>query len=191
MLLLPFYMQDVLRLTPSFMGLVFLAAPIFTIGLAPAIGQLADRIGPRLPASIGVAMTTGAVLVGTMLRIDSHWLWTAALMALMGIGQGFFNPSNQMALIGAVPREYRGFATGMVQMVFGLASLLGTALGTVLLTVAFRYATGRPDAAPSAGQAVPFVFAMNVTFACCLTLTATAFVASLLRGPKAAEVNVP
>ena len=31
--LMPFYLQDVLRLSPSFMGLVFLAAPVFTIAL--------------------------------------------------------------------------------------------------------------------------------------------------------------
>jgi MFS family permease len=187
MLLLPFYMQDVLHQSASFMGLVFLAAPVFTISLAPLTGHLTDRIGPRLPTGIGVLMTTGAVLVGTLLRTDSHWALPAALMAFMGLGQGFFNPANQMALIGAVPREYRGFATGMVQMIFGLGSLLGTALGSVLLTVMFRYASGLPDAAPNAQQAGPFVFAMNATCAACLVLMAVAFVASLLRGPTSAR----
>jgi EmrB/QacA subfamily drug resistance transporter len=186
-LVLPFYMQDVLHHSASFMGLVFLAAPVFTITLAPIVGQLTDRIGARIPAAIGVTMTTAAVLVGTSLGRDSHWLWPAALMALAGIGQGFFNTSNQTALIGSVPRDYRGFATGMVQMVFGLGALLGTALGTVLLTVMFRYATGVPDAVPTAQQPVPFVFAMNATFAVCLALTATAFVSSLLRGAPGAR----
>jgi MFS family permease len=182
MLLLPFYMQDVLHHSASFMGLILLVAPIFTISLAPLIGHLTDRIGPRLPTAIGVLMSTGAVVVGTLLRTDSHWLLPAALMAFMGLGQGFFNPANQMALIGAVPREYRGFATGMVQMVFGLGAMFGTALGGVLLTVWFRYATGLPNATPNAQQAMPFVFAMNATFAVCLVLTAVAFVSSLLRG---------
>ena len=182
-LLLPFYMQDVLHHSASFMGLVFLAAPVFTITLAPIIGQLTDRIGARVPASIGVLMTSGALLVGTRLGVDSHWALPTFLMALTGLGQGFFNTSNQTALIGSVPREYRGFATGMVQMLFGLGSLFGTALGTLLLTVFFRYTSGIPDASPSPQQAMPFVFAMNATFAGCLVLTATAFVSSLLRGP--------
>jgi len=182
-LLLPFYMQDVLHESPSFMGVVFLFAPVFTVSLAPLVGPLADRIGPRIPTSIGVLMNTGALLVGTQLGETSHWLRPAALMALAGLGQGFFNPSNQMALIGAVPRTYRGFATGMVQMVFGLGTLLGTALGSTLLTMMFRYGTGRPGATPDAQQAGSFVFAMNATFAVCLGLTAIAFVVSLLRGP--------
>ena len=184
-LVLPFYMQDVLHHSASFMGLVFLAAPVFTITLAPIVGQLTDRIGARIPASIGVLMMTAALLVGTRLGVDSHWMLPVVLMALTGLGQGFFNTSNQTALIGSVPREYRGFATGMVQMLFGLGSLFGTALGTLLLTVFFRYTTGIPDASPSPQQAMPFVFAMNATFAGCVALTATAFVSSLLRGSAA------
>jgi MFS family permease len=190
-LLLPFYMQDVLHESPSFMGVVFLFAPVFTVSLAPLVGPLADRIGPRIPTSIGVLMNTGALLVGTQLGETSHWLRPAALMALAGLGQGFFNPSNQMALIGAVPRTYRGFATGMVQMVFGLGTLLGTALGSALLTMMFRYGTGRPDATPDAQQAGPFVFAMDATFAVCLGLTAIALAVSLLRGPATAAPESP
>ena len=57
--LMPFYIQDVLHLAPSFMGLIFLAAPVFTITFAIVSGQLTDRIGPRIPASIGVIMTMG------------------------------------------------------------------------------------------------------------------------------------
>jgi EmrB/QacA subfamily drug resistance transporter len=188
-LLLPFYMQDVLHESPSFMGVVFLFAPIFTISLAPLVGPLADRVGPRIPTSIGVLMNAGALLVGTQLGVTSPWLLPAALMALVGLGQGFFNPSNQMALIGAVPREYRGFATGMVQMVFGLGGLLGTALGTALLTMMFRYRTGLGDVRPDAGNAAPFVFAMDATFAVCVGLTAIALVVSLLRGPAPASAS--
>src|SRR5262245_9523514 len=43
--LLPFYIQDVLHHSPSFMGLLFLSAPVLTISLAPVAGQLTDRIG--------------------------------------------------------------------------------------------------------------------------------------------------
>ena len=189
MLLLPFYMQDVLHQSPSFMGLIFLAAPIFTITLAPIVGLLTDRIGPRIPATIGVLMTSGGFVVGMALRTDSHWLMPAALMALTGLGQGFFNTANQTAIIASVPREYRGFATGMVQMLFGLGSLLGTSLGTVLLTVMFRYAVGRADLAPSAAEPVAFVLAMNATHAVCLGLTLVALASSLMRG--GARIGAP
>jgi MFS family permease len=188
---LPFYMQEVLHQSPSLMGLIFLSAPVFTVALAAGAGQLTDRVGPRIPASIGVLLSAGAFVVGALLRADSPWLVPAVVMAFMGLGQAFFNTPNQTAIITSVPREYRGFATGMVQMVFGLGSLLGISLAGVLLTAAFRHATGLPDATPSPAHPGPFVAAMNATFAACAVLMGGALVASLMRGGRAAPAAAP
>ena len=182
--LLPFYIQDVLRYSPSFMGLLFLSAPVLTISLAVLAGHLTDRVGPRLPASIGLAMITAAFAIGVGLKVDSPWLLPALLLACTGIGQGFFNTPNQTAIIGSVPREYRGFATGLVQMLFGLGSLLGISLGGALLTQAFRHYSGIPDATPSAEAPGPFVAAMSATYAACFVLMLVALATSLMRGGR-------
>ena len=182
--LLPFYIQDVLRYSPSFMGLLFLSAPVLTISLAVLAGHLTDRVGPRLPASIGLAMITAAFAIGVGLKVDSPWLLPALLLACTGIGQGFFNTPNQTAIIGSVPREYRGFATGLVQMLFGLGSLLGISLGGALLTQAFRHYSGISDATPSAEAPGPFVAAMSATYAACFVLMLLALATSLMRGGR-------
>ena len=180
--LMPFYLQDVLHLSPSFMGLIFLAAPVFTIALATVSGQLTDRIGPRIPASIGVLLTMGAFIIGVFLKTDSPWMLPTALMGLMGLGSGLFNTPNQTAIIGSVPREYRGFATGIVQTVFGVGSLLGISLGGSLLTVMFRHYSGILDARPSADHPLAFVSSMNAIYLGCLALLCVALAASLMRG---------
>jgi MFS family permease len=180
--LLPFYIQDVLHLSASFMGVLFLAAPVATIAFAIVSGQVTDRIGPQIPAAIGVIMTMAAYAVGIVLGADSHWIWPAVLMGLAGLGSGFFNTPNQTAIVGSVPKAYRGFAAGMVQMMFGVGSLLGISLATVVLTAMFRYKTGIPDARPSAEDPVAFVFAMNGTYLVCVVLGAVALAASLMRG---------
>jgi fucose permease len=122
-----------------------------------------------------------------LLQVDSHWMLAALLVASTGIGQGFFNTPNQTAIIASVPREYRGFATGLVQMSFGVGSLLGISLGGALLTLMFRYYAGLPDATPSAALPGPFVAAMRATYAVCLLLMAVALVSSLLRGSRRIE----
>ena len=180
--LMPFYIQDVLHFAPSFMGLIFLAAPVFTIGLATVSGQLTDRIGPRAPASIGVLATMGAFAIGLFLSMDSHWILPTLMLGLVGVGSGFFNTPNQAAIIGSVPREYRGFATGMVQTIFGISALFGISLGGMLLTLAFRYYSGVADATPSAEHPGAFVAAMNVTYFACLVLMIVALLASFMRG---------
>jgi MFS family permease len=180
--LLPFYIQDVLHLSASFMGLLFLSAPILTIGLAPVSGHLTDRIGPRIPASIGLVATMIAFVLGTMLRVESHWMLATVLLICTGIGQGFFNTANQTAIIASVPREYRGFAAGMVQTVFGISSLLGITLGGALLTVMFQHYSGIPGARPDADHPHAFVASMNAIYLVCLALVALALAFSLLRG---------
>lgn len=189
--LLPFYIQDVLHYSPSIMGILFLSAPVLTIGLAPLAGSLTDRIGPRAPASIGLAVVMGGFAIGTVLRVDSHWALPALLLACNGIGQGFYNTSNQTAIIGSVPRHYRGFATGLVQMAFGLGSLLGISLGGALLTVLFRRYAGLADATPTAELPEPFVAAMNATYAVCFVLIGLAVLASLMRGARPVAAAEP
>jgi EmrB/QacA subfamily drug resistance transporter len=189
--LMPFYVQDVLHLSPSFVGLIFLAAPVFTISLATVSGRLTDSMGPRIPASIGVVVTAGAFATGFLLRVDSHWLLPTALMGLTGLGSGFFNTPNQTAIIGSVPREYRGFATGMVQMMFGTGSLLGISLGAVLLTVFFRHYSGLPDVRPSADHPAAFVTSMHAIYLVCVALMLVALAASFMRGGSRVEAAAP
>ncbi len=76
-------------------------------------------------------------------------------MIFTGLGTGFFNTANQAALVGSVPREYRGFATGMVQTVFGVGSLLGISLAGLLMTSAFRHYTGTAGLAPTPDEPAP------------------------------------
>jgi len=188
--LLPFYIQDILHRSPSFMGLLFLSAPILTISLAVLAGHLTDRLGPRLPASIGLSMIMGAFAIGVGLRVDSHWSVPALLLACTGVGQGFFNTPNQTAIIGSVPRAYRGFAAGLVQMLFGLGSLIGISLGGALLTQMFRHYAGAPDATPTAAEPLAFVSAMNATYAVCLLLMLGAVFTSLMRGGRRVQAAV-
>ncbi len=45
--LLPFYLQNVLLLSPSFIGLLFMVPSIMTVVLAPFSGTMADRFRPQ------------------------------------------------------------------------------------------------------------------------------------------------
>src|SRR4030095_16158335 len=83
--LLPFYLQDVLGLKPSFIGLLFVSAPIFTVTLSPLVGWAVDKVGPRLPATIGISFLAGAGFVGSYLRTDSHWLFAVLVLCLWGL----------------------------------------------------------------------------------------------------------
>ncbi|HEY2989101.1 MAG TPA: MFS transporter [Candidatus Binatia bacterium] len=180
--LLPFYLQGVLGLSASFMGLIFLAPPVFTVSLSAVGGHMADKLGPRVPTTIGVLASLAAVVIGAMLQVDSHWVWPTTMLALTGIGTAFFNSANQAAILGSAPKEHRGLANGMVHTGFELGHMLGVSLGGLLLAMAFEHFSGTPGAAPSAENPPAFVKSMNTSYVAASLITLIALVTSLMRG---------
>jgi MFS family permease len=181
---LPFYLQEILHLSPSFMGVLFMSAPIFTVSLAPFSGHIADRIGPRIPATAGVVVFGTSILLGAILKTNSHWLLPAAMLALSGLGTGLFNAPNHGAMISSVPRQHRGFANGALQLGFNLGHLFGISLGSFLMTITFQLHTGQKIEAPTTDNPAAFVWSLNYTYVISLIFIAIALVTSAMRGPK-------
>ena len=183
---LPFYLQDVLGLTPTFIGLLFISAPIFTVTLSPLVGWAVDKVGARLPATAGILFLTCSAFYASYLRPDSHWLSAVVVLALWGLATALFFTANHTAMITSVPPQHRGVATGAIYVVFGLGTTIGVSLGTLLLTAAFRHYTGDPGATPSAANPEMFVRAMNFSFMIGGFMALVAMLCSGLRGKEKA-----
>jgi EmrB/QacA subfamily drug resistance transporter len=183
---LPFYLQDILHLSPSFMGLLFISAPIFTVTLSPLAGWVADKIGPRLPSTTGILFLVLAAFIGGFLHADSHWISAVIVLALWGLATALFYPPNHAAMIGSVPVQNRGVATGAIYVLFGLGSTFGISMGTLLLTAAFRYYSGDASATPTPANPVVFVSAMNFTFFAAAIMGLLAMACSAMRGKQEA-----
>jgi len=183
--LLPFYLQNVLFLSPSFIGLLFMVPPIITVILAPLSGTMADRFGPRLPASFGILFLIISLVLGYFFQTNSHWLLPTSMIALGAITNGFFNPANSKAMISMMPREHRGFATAVNHVVFGMGNVLGVAIGGFLMTAAFEVHTGLSGVSLTTDNPVGFVAALNTTFLAVVGLSLLGLVTSLARGNRA------
>jgi EmrB/QacA subfamily drug resistance transporter len=184
---LPFYLQDVLHLTPTFIGLLFVSAPIFTVTLSPLVGWAVDRMGPRLPATVGITFLAAAGFFGSFLRPNSHWIVAVGVLALWGLATALFFTSNHTAMINSVPDQHRGVATGAIYVVFGLGTTIGVSLGTLLLTAAFRYYSGDPVATPTPSNPTIFVKAMNFSFVTGAFMALVAMFCSAMRGKREAQ----
>jgi MFS family permease len=160
----PFYLQDVLRLSPTFMGVIFLAPSLLSMVLSPVSGAMTDRIGARFLLIMGVLILMAAFVIGANLRADSHWIWPTILLALTGIGSAFFNTPSQAVMIGSLPKEHWGIAIGIINGIFGLGHMLGISLSGIFLTLAFRYYSGNPLTTPNPADSPLFVASMSVTY---------------------------
>lgn len=181
MFALPFYLQEVLSLSPAFMGLLFIAGPIFTMTVSPLGGHLADKVGSYLPATAGLALLIGGSAIGMALRPDSHWLTPTLILAVGGLGLALFYPQNHATMIGSVPREHRGVATGALFMTFGLGNAIGISMGSFLLTLFFRLLSAERAATPTPEMAEAFVGALRYTFAGITAIALCAMISSSLR----------
>ncbi len=187
--LLPFYLQEVLHLSPTFMGVLFMSAPIFTVTLAPISGHVADRIGPKIPATAGLVMMICSILVGILLRPNSHWSLPALMLAFGGLGNGLFNAPNHGAIMGSVPKVNRGFANGSIQVSFNIGHMIGISFATFIMTMLYQIYTGETGGATTDNPQA-FVASLNFTFMVALGIMTFALVTSLLRGKKQEEAPI-
>lgn len=160
----PFYLQDVLKLSPTFIGIIFLAPSLLSMVLSPVSGAMTDRIGARFLLITGLLFLMAAFLIGANLRADSHWILPTILLALTGIGAAFFNVPSQAVMVSSLPREHWGTAIGILNAIFGLGQMLGISLTGIFLTLAFRFYSGDPGTTPNPGDTQVFVASMNVTY---------------------------
>ena len=192
MFVTPFYLQDVLKLSPTFMGIIFLAPSLLSMVLSPVSGAVTDRIGARFLLIMGVLFLMIAFLIGANLRPDSHWLLPTILLALMGIGSAFFNTPSQAVMVSSLPKEHWGIAIGIINAIFGLGQMLGISLSGIFLTLAFRFYSGNPERSPDPTDTQVFVASMNVTYLFALGISLIPLLTAIkMRRPFERYSNVP
>jgi MFS family permease len=109
---LPLHGYD-FEVTPLWAGIFMLPLTTGFLVAGPISGILSDRLGARLFATTGM-LVFGASFVGLMLLPVNFTYWMfAALLAINGIGVGMFGAPNTSSIMGSVPPERRGVASGM------------------------------------------------------------------------------
>jgi MFS family permease len=132
--LLPFYLIQGRGLNPAQAGLVLTAQPLVMAIAAPISGTLSDRIGSRLPATLGMLILAAAMLMLAQIGPQTPWAYVAGGLALAGLGTGIFISPNSSALLGAAPRNRQGIASGLLATARNVGMVLGIGLAGAILT---------------------------------------------------------
>ncbi|QFT63364.1 MFS transporter [Roseivivax sp. THAF30] len=134
---LPMVMIGVWGVTEVLAALAFVPLSIFISTLSPYMGRLAGQIGPRWPIAIGSALVALAY-GGLALTAPLQAFWSAVIpaMALAGLGMACVVAPLSTAVMGAVPGDQTGTASGINNAVTRVAGLVAVALsGAVAATV--------------------------------------------------------
>lgn len=130
--LLPYIRND-FSLTYTQVGWLVLAYNL-TYGLSQLPGGwLADRLGPRIMLTIGVA---GVAVVGLLIGLSQTYIILALFLVLLGIAGGGYHPSASPLVSASVEPKHRGRALGIHQIggtgSFFLAPLIAAGIASFL-----------------------------------------------------------
>jgi EmrB/QacA subfamily drug resistance transporter len=126
--LMPFFLIQGRGDSPARAGLILTALPLVMAVAAPFSGLLSDRIGTRIPATVGMAIFTLGLLLLAGLHRHSSVGEIACFLAVAGLGTGVFISPNNSALMGAAPRERQGIASGVRATARNLGNMVGIAM---------------------------------------------------------------
>jgi EmrB/QacA subfamily drug resistance transporter len=133
--ILPFFLQNILEFSPSKVGMLIFPVALTVMVMAPLGGRFSDRVGVRIPATVGLIITALTVFSFTMLKpgaSDLNILWR---QIILGIGISLFNPANNSAIIGSLPRERVGLASSFLALSRNLGMVIGIAFAEMVIAL--------------------------------------------------------
>ncbi len=153
-------------------GWIMLSQPLMQAVLAPLAGRLSDRVGSRVLATTGMALTAvGMVLLGSM-PVDAGLPQIIASLAVVGVGLASFSAPNTSAVMGSVDRRQLSLAgaflgtmraTGMALSVAILGGIAASQLGRVGGRLLFSH--GSDDGLGAIGALAVVDFATGYSYA--------------------------
>lgn len=182
MFLMPFYLQQLKGLPPSKAGMMLIPMPIVMMIVAPISGALSDRFDVRYISTTGMGLISAGIFLLSRLRLDSSDFYIMAVLALTGLGSGLFQTPNNSAIMGSVPGNRRGIASGMLATMRNIGMVLGVAVSGAIFSSRRNYLE---TTLASGSQA--FLGALSFTFTVAALLAAVAVLTSMARGTSRQE----
>ena len=184
--LITMYLQGVRGLSP--LDGALLLVPGYLVGsvIGPIAGRLADRLGPVIPATAGIAVQIVAMLLYFTLGLTTPLWVVSAISIVNGIGGGGFFPANNAAVMKAAPRQAFGVASGILRtfsnvgMVFSFSTALLVAAHALSRGLAFAIFVGKAVVSGPAG--IAFLRGIHASLLASVAALVVAAILSGLRG---------
>ncbi len=175
-IILPFYLQDVIKFSPQNAGLMLMIYPLILSVVAPISGHLSDKIGSELLTFIGLLTSSGGLIMMSTLKENSSLISMLIFIGIISVGMGIFQSPNNSLIMSSVSRDKLGIAGSINALVRNLGMICGIALATTMLysrmssIIGYRvtnYVEGRGDA---------FIYGMKAVYltAGCISLVGAA-----------------
>ena len=181
-ILMPFYMDEILGYSPEHMGMVFVAIPLVMALVAPVSGWISDRTNSFLLSSLGMAVSCLALFLLGNLDQDATFFDIVTRMGMIGLGMGLFQSPNNSIVMGSVPKNRLGIAGGMLGMVRNLGMVTGIAISGAVFTSGLH-----SNQAAGLVYEAAFLGGFHDAFMVAAVICSVGVITSLMRGKSGKE----
>ena len=136
-ILLPFFLQEILKYNALVTGLLILPYSVTLSFIAPIAGRLSGKYGSRQLTIAGPILYCIALLLFTIYNKNVAMWQIVFASGLMGIGNGLFQSPSNNAIMTSVQKHEVGIASGILALSRNMGNILGVAV-TITLFETFR-----------------------------------------------------
>lgn len=182
------YLQGIRGFDPLDAALLLIPGYIISSLLAPKMGKLSDRIGPRTVSATGIFLMAGGVLVYLAMAINTSLYLVIIGSIVTGFGGSMFWPSNNAAVMSGAPRELYGSISGLLRTLSNIGTLFSYVIAISISAlavpryVAFENFLGKAKLV--GGVSVSFLGGVHAALLASFVILIAAGLSALVRGKK-------
>ena len=187
--LLPFFLEIGQGLPAITAGLLLTPIPLTTMMVSPITGALSDRIGSRIPATLGLGVMSVGLFSLTQIHAGTGYWDLILRLMIVGLGQGLFSSPNSSSILGSVPRSRLGIASGTLGLMRADGQMLGIAVaGAIVANRTAAYIAELSNRlTPAMVQREALILAIHDAFYVAGAICVVGILISLSRGRRVSE----
>lgn len=112
--LMSLYLQYVKGFSPQMTGIILVSQPVMMAVFSPPAGWLSERLGSRVMASSGMALTVAGLVWFIFLHPETHMFYLIGNLMILGFAFALFASPNTSAVMGSVDKKNLGIASGIL-----------------------------------------------------------------------------
>ena len=179
--LLPFYLQDTLKLSSLVSGFILMCVPIAMVIVAPISGALSDKIGSEGLTFLGLFIVSVSQLLFILIGLKTTISYLVILTLLAGTGVALFQSPNNSIIMSSVEHNHLVIAGSINSLARNIGMVTGLSLSTTILYSSMTQKAGYKVNGYINGRDDLFLYGMHIAFLVSFSLCFIAFIITGIR----------
>ena len=177
----PFYLQNTLKYSPAFTGLIMIVYPLILSVVAPFSGNLSDKIGSEFLTFLGLVLNSIGLFLMATLNESSKLPVLIIFIVISAIGNGMFQSPNNSLTMSNAPHNKLGICGSVNALIRNLGMIVGISLSILILYGRMSRKLGYTVSNYVAGRDDVFIYGMRGAYITAASICALGAILTAIR----------